>query len=238
MEKLIVQDILLFLLPGKRMPRVSRIDYFLLRLSLFKRGMLGFYAMRRADLVAALNFFYLYRHKFSLRPVFGPEQGPARGASALLARLFENGDHLVGAGVERQGMEVGFDVESFLQQPMEFFAIQLRGAELAQVIRHELRVEQLEASARQPGCEVDQGDLRSVALIGEHAFAEVGAVESDAIETAHEAIAVPNLDRVAVAEVEQVAVERADAVVDPRRAATGPRGRGCGPQGGYSGRHR
>ena len=106
-----------------------------------------------------------------------------------------------------------------LQQPMEFLAVELDGAELAQVVGDELRVEQPEAAVGEARREINERDLRSIALVGEHALAEEGAVERDAIEAADEARAAPHLDGVAMAEAEQVAIEPADALVDPGGAA-------------------
>src|SRR5665647_1981207 len=102
---------------------------------------------------------------------------------------------------------------------MEFLAVELDGAELAQVIGHELCVEQSEPAIGEPRGKVDDGDLRGVALVGEHAFPEECAIERNAVEAADELAVVPNFDRVAVTKFEQVAVEPADAFVDPRRAA-------------------
>src|SRR5690606_13464324 len=61
-------------------------------------------------------------------------------------------------------------------------------------------------------------------LIREHALAEEGAAECNAVEPTDEVIVVPHLDGVAVAQVEKVAIERADALVDPGGAASRPRG--------------
>ena len=74
-----------------------------------------------------------------------------------------------------------------------------------------------------PRSEMHERDLRGVAFGREHALAEERAVERNAVEAADNSIAVPHLDGVAGAEVEQVAVERADARVDPGRHAAGAR---------------
>ncbi len=79
------------------------------------------------------------------------------------------------------------------------------------MLGHELGVEQAEAAGPQPRHEVDERDLRGVALAVEHALAEEGAAEPHAVEAADQPAVAPDLDRVAVAEVEQLAVEAADA---------------------------
>ena len=57
-------------------------------------------------------------------------------------------------------------------------------AECLQVIGDELRVEQLEAAGSQPRDEMHERDLRSIARAVEHALAEEGAAERDAVEPA------------------------------------------------------
>ena len=79
----------------------------------------------------------------------------------------------------------------------------------------ELGVEQRVAADLQPRDQMDQRDLRGVALPREHAFAEEGGAEADAVEAADQLSVAPGLDGVAGADVEQLAVEPADALVDP-----------------------
>ena len=50
----------------------------------------------------------------------------------------------------------------------------------------ELGVEELEAAGAEAGDEVDEGDLRGVALTAEHALAEERRTEDDAVEAAHQ----------------------------------------------------
>ena len=72
----------------------------------------------------------------------------------------------------------------------------------------ELRVEQREAAAFEPRHEMDQRDLRGVALAVEHALAEEGGAEPHAVEPADQPPVPVGLDGVAMAEVEELAVER------------------------------
>ena len=70
---------------------------------------------------------------------------------------------------------------------------------------------------------MDERDFGGIALIGKHTFAEEGAFQRDAIEPADHAVARPNFDGVAGALLKQFAIERTDALVDPRRVAAGAR---------------
>ena len=53
---------------------------------------------------------------------------------------------MVGRRIDGQGMEVRLDVERLFQQPVKFLAVDFDGAELAQMVGDELRVEQREAA--------------------------------------------------------------------------------------------
>ena len=79
----------------------------------------------------------------------------------------------------------------------------------------ELRVEQGEAAISQPRHQIDQGDLARVAGAREHAFAEKRAAKMHAVKPAGERAVLPYLDRVAMAEREQLPIEAPDASVDP-----------------------
>src|SRR6185295_2423463 len=103
---------------------------------------------------------------------------------------------------------------------MEGVAIELDGAELAQMLGDELGVEQTEATGDQPRAQEHQRHLAGIARVGKHALAEEGAVEPHAVEPANQAVARPGLHRVAVAGVEQIAVKTANAAVDPGGAPT------------------
>jgi hypothetical protein len=105
------------------------------------------------------------------------------------------------------------------EQPLKFVAAHLDRAEAGEVTGHELRVEEGEASIDQPRHEIDQRDLARVARAREHAFSEEGAAEMHAVKPAHERAVLPDLDRVAMAEREQLAIEAPYAAVDPGRAA-------------------
>src|SRR4029078_9230007 len=144
--------------------------------------------------------------------------------SALGTVAVENCEDQFGRRIERQGVEVGFDVERPLEQAMELLAVELDGAELAQVVGDELRVEQPEAAVGEACREIDERHLRTTALVEDHALAEEGAVQRDTVEAADEATVVPHFDGVAMAEAEQVAIKPADTLVDQGGAAPGPRG--------------
>src|SRR5688572_7440012 len=84
----------------------------------------------------------------------------------------------------------------------------------------ELGVEKLEPTGFEAGDKVDQRHLRRVAVAAEHACAEERATEGETVEPADQFPLAPRLDRVAMAEFEQLAVEAADAGVDPGLAPT------------------
>jgi len=88
------------------------------------------------------------------------------------------------------------------------------------VPRNELRVEQGEAAILKPGDEINEGDLARIARSREHALAEERAAEMYAIEAAGELAVLPDLDRVTMAQREQLAIKAPDARVDPGRAPT------------------
>ncbi len=88
-------------------------------------------------------------------------------------------------------------------------------AEHLQVIGEELRVEQLDSRRPQPRDEMHQRDLRGIARAMEHALAEERAPEAHAVKPADQRVAVIDLDGVAMADVEQPAIELADRRVDP-----------------------
>jgi hypothetical protein len=84
--------------------------------------------------------------------------------------------------------------------------------------RDELRVEQGEAAIFQPGDKVDEGDLARIARSREHALAEKRATKMHAVKPSGELPVLPDLDRVAMAQREQLAIKAPDAPVDPGRA--------------------
>ena len=77
-------------------------------------------------------------------------------------------------------------------------------AELREVLGHELGVEQPEAAPDQAGHQMHQRHLRGVAPAREHALAEEGAAQRDAIEAAHQLVALPALHAVGVTHVVQL----------------------------------
>src|SRR5262249_14035095 len=103
-------------------------------------------------------------------------------------------------------------------------ALDLDGAELPQMIGDELRVEQRKTTADQPRAQVDERHLAGIALHGEHALAKICAVQRHSVEAADELPAGPCLNRVAIAWIIEVAVERPDLAVDPGGAPSGPGG--------------
>ena len=74
-------------------------------------------------------------------------------------------------------------------------------AEAAQMLGDILRVEQFEAARDQPRHQMHQRHLRGVAGAVEHALAEEGAAEADAVEPADEVAILPDLDAVGSARV-------------------------------------
>ena len=68
----------------------------------------------------------------------------------------------------------------------------------------ELRVEQVEAAIFEPRDEIDERDLARVARLGEHALAEKRPAEMHAIEAADQLVPLPDLDRMAMTEREQI----------------------------------
>ena len=94
-----------------------------------------------------------------------------------------------------------------------------------------LGVEQLEAARDQPRHQMHQRHFRGVAGAMEHALAEEGAAEADAIEAADEVAVLPDLDAVAVPELVQPDIEIADALVDPGVVAAWLRRRAAGDDG-------
>ncbi len=97
------------------------------------------------------------------------------------------------------------------------------GAEAAQMLGDILGVEQHETAGDQPRHQMHQRHLRGVADAMEHALAEEGAAEADAVEPADQFVLLPDLDAVAMAEFVQAEIEIADALVDPGVVAAGLR---------------
>ena len=91
------------------------------------------------------------------------------------------------------------------------------------MIGDELRVEQPVAAGLEPRHQMHERDLGSVARAMEHALAEERAAEADAVEAADQFVVLIDLDAVAMAEVVELAIERADARVDPGAGAAGLR---------------
>src|SRR6516162_11280745 len=79
----------------------------------------------------------------------------------------------------------------------------------------ELGVEQPEPAGLESCDEMHQRDFRRIAGTVKHALAEEGAAEAHAVKPAHQLLSVINLDGMAMANVIELAVERADTRVDP-----------------------
>src|SRR5262245_4631017 len=80
----------------------------------------------------------------------------------------------------------------------------------------ELRIQQGKTLRPQSLNQVYQAYLRSVRSAREHAFAEEGGAERDAIEAADQLFPIPGLDAVRMADAVQCGIERLDGLVDPR----------------------
>ena len=101
-------------------------------------------------------------------------------------------------------------------------------AELRQMRRHELRVEQPVTPEPQPRHEMHQRDLAGVGDPAEHALAEKRRAERDPVKPADQLAIVPALDAVRRPAGEQRGVEAHDLLVDPGRRA-GFAGLGAAP---------
>src|SRR6476620_9679674 len=88
---------------------------------------------------------------------------------------------------------------------------------------HELRVEKGEPALPEPRHQVHEGDLRGVPFPVEHALAEEGSLQPDAIKAAHQSVVAIDLDGVAETGIEQLAVKPADAAADPGFLTVEPR---------------
>jgi hypothetical protein len=77
--------------------------------------------------------------------------------------------------------------------------LDLDRAESAQMLGHELAVEQLEPADDQPGDQPGERHLGRVAPGREHALAEEGGAEPHAVQAADQLAILPCLDRMGVA---------------------------------------
>src|SRR6202045_1148118 len=106
------------------------------------------------------------------------------------------------------------------------------GAECAQVLGDELRVEQAVMTGLQPRHQMHQRNLGSVAGAVKHALAEKRASETDAVKAADQVLAVIDLNRMTVAALVEFAVQVVNAGVDPGSAASRHRLRAAVDNGG------
>src|SRR6516225_12026997 len=86
------------------------------------------------------------------------------------------------------------------------------------MIGDKLRVQQAIAAHLEPGDQMHQRDFGSITRAVKHAFAEKCAAEADPVKTADQAFAVVNLDGVTIAALVELAIESANAAVDPGAA--------------------
>src|SRR6185312_2966967 len=95
--------------------------------------------------------------------------------------------------------------------------------ELGQVAGDELGVEQLVAAGEQPRDKVCQRHLGGVTGQREHALAEEGGAQRDAVEAAEKLAVLPTLDAVRDPASVELAVEHLDRAVDPGLLPSWPR---------------
>src|SRR6185369_741553 len=100
----------------------------------------------------------------------------------------------------------------------------LQRAEAGEMLGDELGVEQAVIALAQPRDQMHQGDLAGIGRGREHALAEEGAAQRNAVEPADQLAVVPGLDAVDMAHAEELAAEIEDGLVDP---GPPPAGRWC-----------
>jgi hypothetical protein len=83
------------------------------------------------------------------------------------------------------------------------------------MLRHELAIEQLEAAHDHPRHQPRERHLRGVGSFGEHAFAEEGAAEPDAVQAADKLPVLPRFHGMGMAGAVQEVVAALDLGVDP-----------------------
>ena len=161
-----------------------------------------------------------------------PPIAPAPRAAAALAPVGSRKPCESGAAgnrpVERQRAEIGRADQRGVEELVIGRPRDLDGAKCAQMIGDELGVEEPIAAGPEPRHQVDEGDFRRIAGMVEHALAEEGAAEADAIEAADQLAVLVHFNGVAVAALIELAVQIADARVDPGAAAPGLRLRATG----------
>ena len=114
-------------------------------------------------------------------------------------------------------------VAQLRQQAEVDLARDLDRAQRAQVRRRVLHLEQAGARLDQAGGEVDERDLGGVGRAVEHRLAAEHAADEHAVDAADQALAVPDLDAVGVAEPVQLAVGGRQLVADPGARLAGAR---------------
>src|SRR5262249_54323545 len=121
----------------------------------------------------------------------------------------------------RQRREIAITAERRFQQLVILAPRDLNRTKALEVVGDKLGIEQLEAAGPQTRDQMDEGDLGGVARAVEHALAEEGAAERDPVKTPDQRVAVVDLDAVAMAALVELAIEHADAGIDPGALAAG-----------------
>src|SRR5262245_23853133 len=111
--------------------------------------------------------------------------------------------------LEAERAEIAFARQRRFQELVVLPPRHLDGAERLQVSGDELGMEQSVAAGLEARHQMHQRDLRSVARAVEHAFAEEGAAERDAVEAADQSLAVIDFEAVAVPPLVELAIEQA-----------------------------
>ena len=124
------------------------------------------------------------------------------------------------------------DAERGIEQPDIGLARDLDRAERGEVIGDELAIEQAEPADAQPRDEPGERHLGGVAPAAEHALAEKGRAEADAVKPADEHIILPAFDRMGVAAPMEIGIGRFDLRVDPGIRPFGGRFGTAGDDGG------
>src|SRR5882724_8069711 len=139
-------------------------------------------------------------------------QAPNRGLESSALR--DDRQRLCAAHglIDRQLPEIRLALDRLVEQGGITPPRNLDGAEAAQMLGDILRVEQLESADDQPGHQMHQRHFRGVADAMEHAFAEEGAAEADAVEPADQIVILPDLDAVGVSDPVQADIKIADAL--------------------------
>lgn len=135
---------------------------------------------------------------------------------------------VVGHGVERlrsiqspRGWQAGFRPKGFAEPFQIFLSWDFAGAELCQMGRVPLGVEQGESARPQDPDEMPESDLGGVGDPMEHRFSEEGASERDAVEPPCQLPPMPDLKGMCVAAFKELPITGSDRHGDPGRLPVG-----------------